>query len=163
MLLAGHGRAGTRTSGALMIVGAVHAPDAFLALTGEQGTATVAYTSTETGAHGMTYKQCWIDLPNGDNEQLPHTGPCPAPDGAALTVVYSPHGIVGPIIGAKGDLMWWWAVGFQLAGIGLLSTTAVLTVRDPALEWHQRRGSAGPVRRPEARSRTASRWYRRRH
>ena len=131
--------------GVLMVVGGVHAPDAFLALTGEQGTATVAYASTETGAHGTHYKQCWIDLPNGDNEQLPKTGACPAPDGAHLTVVYSPGGIVGPIVGARSDLMWWWAVGFQLAGIGLLTTTAVLTVRDPVLERHLRRGLLRPV------------------
>uniref|UniRef100_A0AAU2UY89 Uncharacterized protein n=1 Tax=Streptomyces sp. NBC_00003 TaxID=2903608 RepID=A0AAU2UY89_9ACTN len=49
-------------------------------------------------------------------------------------VVYSPGGVVGPILAARGDLMWWWAAGFQLAGIGLLTTTAVLTVRDPVLE-----------------------------
>lgn len=120
--------------GALMVVGGVHAPDAFLALTGEQGTATVAYASTETGAHGTKYKQCWVDLPNGNNEQLPKTGACPAPRGAHLTVVYSPGGVVGPILGTRSDLMWWWAAGFQLAGIGLLTTTAALTVRDPVLE-----------------------------
>ncbi|MEU5434967.1 hypothetical protein AB0G73_16555 [Streptomyces sp. NPDC020719] len=125
--------------GALLVVGAVHAPDAFLALTGEQGTATVAYASTETGAHGTKYTQCWVDLPDGNNERLPRTGACPAPRGAHLTVVYSPGGIVGPIIGSKGDLMWWWAAGFQLTGIGLLTTTAVLTVRDPVLERRPRR------------------------
>ncbi|GAA2433123.1 hypothetical protein ACFPFX_28790 [Streptomyces mauvecolor] len=126
--------------GALMVVGGVHAPDAFLALVGEQGTATIAYASTETGSHGMKYKQCWVDLPDGNTEQLPRTGPCPAPNGTHRTVVYAPGGVVAPILAAKGDLMWWWAAGFQLAGVGLLTTTAVLTVRDPVLErWPWRR------------------------
>ncbi|WP_330294451.1 hypothetical protein [Streptomyces sp. NBC_00503] len=123
------------TGGALMVIGGLHAPDAFLALTGEQGTATVAYNSTGTGAHGTQYTRCWIDLPNGNNEQLPGTGPCPAPHGTPLTVVYSPGGVVGPILGAEDDLKWWWAAAFQLAGIGLLTATAVVTVRDPVLEW----------------------------
>ncbi|MGW2815799.1 hypothetical protein [Streptomyces sp. NPDC001415] len=120
--------------GALMVVGGVHAPDAFLALTGEQGTATIAYADKETGSHGTQYTQCWVDLPDGNTEQLPRTGPCPGPRGTHRTVVYSPGGVVGPVLAARGDLMWWWAAGFQLAGIGLLATTAVLTVRDPVLE-----------------------------
>ncbi|WP_406509979.1 hypothetical protein [Streptomyces sp. NBC_00212] len=120
--------------GALLVVGGVHAPDAFLALAGEQGTATIAYADVETGSHGTKYIQCWVDLPDGNTEQLPRTGPCPAPDGAHRPVVYSPGGVVGPILRSRGDLMWWWAAGFQLAGVGLLATTAVLTVRDPVLE-----------------------------
>ncbi|MFI6684234.1 hypothetical protein [Streptomyces sp. NPDC050485] len=148
--------------GALMVIGGVHAPDAFLALTGEQGTATIAYASTETGSHGTKYTQCWVDLPDGSTEQLPTAGPCPAPRGAHLTVVYSPGGVVGPILKAKSDLMWWWAAGLQLTGIALLTTTAVLTVRDPVLQWQLRRASAGAVRKPQGRPRVPSR-YRRRH
>ncbi|WP_330335406.1 hypothetical protein OHS33_37610 (plasmid) [Streptomyces sp. NBC_00536] len=133
----------TRTAywagGLLMVVGGVHAPDAFLAVAGAQGTATVAYSSTATGAHGMTYGQCWIDLPNGADEHLPGTGPCPAPHGAHLTVVYSPDGVVGPLLGTKRDLMWWWEAGFLLAGTALLVTTAIRTVRDPARDLPPRR------------------------
>ncbi|MGW5528951.1 hypothetical protein [Streptomyces xanthochromogenes] len=120
--------------GALLVVGGMHAPDALLALTGAQGTATIAYTSTETGSHGTRYIQCWVELPSG-TERLPRTGPCPAPVGARRTVVYSPSGLAGPILTSRGRLMWWWAAGFGLAGIAALTTTAVRTVRGPDLPY----------------------------
>ncbi|MFF4183537.1 hypothetical protein ACFYZ9_10140 [Streptomyces sp. NPDC001691] len=146
--------------GALMVVGAVHAPDAFLALTGKQGTATIAYASTETGSHGTKYLQCWVDLPDGNTEKLPRTGACPAPRGAARTVVYSPGGVVAPLLTAKSGLLWWWAAGFQLAGLAMLTTTAVLTVHDPVRERQLGRVSTGQARkrRPQGPSR-----YRRGH
>lgn len=96
------GQADLLGGGALLVVGGVHAPDAFLALAGEQGTATIAYADMETGSHGTKYIQCWVDLPDGNTEQLPRTGPCPAPDGAHRPVVYSPGGVVGPILGSRG-------------------------------------------------------------
>ncbi|MBX7464568.1 hypothetical protein K1Y80_00560 [Streptomyces sp. MAG02] len=126
-------RAGYWIGGALLVVGGAHAPDAFLALAGDQGRATIAYASTETGSHGTRYKQCWVELPGGDVERLSRTGPCPAPDGTEHLVVYSPSGLVGPILTSRGGLMWWWAAGFGLAGIAALTTTAVRTVRGPDL------------------------------
>ncbi|MFE3684989.1 hypothetical protein ACFXPM_17325 [Streptomyces sp. NPDC059095] len=58
-------RASYWIGGALLVVGGAHAPDAFLALAGDQGRATIAYASTETGSHGTRYKQCWVELPGG--------------------------------------------------------------------------------------------------
>ncbi|MDJ0383498.1 hypothetical protein [Streptomyces sp. G-G2] len=147
--------------GALLVIGGMHAPDAALALTGEQGTAVVDGASTGTGAHGMKYTQCWIDLPNGSNEQLPATGPCPAPHGTHLTVVYSPQGIIGPIVGSRSDLMWWWALVFQLVGIGILTATAVLTVSDPVLERPLGRSAGRRGKRPRPRPGTPPRNRRR--
>ncbi|MBB4926219.1 hypothetical protein [Kitasatospora kifunensis] len=99
---------------------------------GTHGVAHIAYEETGTGSHGTQYKQCYLDLPDNNTEQLRTTGACPAPDGTAVDAYYEPGGD-SPLLPVLADsasmeragLVW----GLPAAlGLGLFGYTMVASL-----------------------------------
>ncbi|MGW1894914.1 hypothetical protein ACWCP6_32430 [Streptomyces sp. NPDC002004] len=113
-----------------LAVGAVYTSPASLVAFGKEGVGFIDYQDRQKGGHG-TYVQCYVQDPDGSVDPLPSGGACPYPDGTPVTMVYSPDGIGGPLLGAKSSYTYAvvvCAVG-QLTGYCLMVAAAVITGR----------------------------------
>ncbi|NUU24774.1 MAG: hypothetical protein HOV68_25210 [Streptomycetaceae bacterium] len=114
----------------ILLASALQAYDLYMYVFGKDGSAVVVEEHTEEVTKGADQeKHCQVRLPDGDQDELRGSGPCPGEPGDRFLVVYDPANRVAPSLGTLDGLDPGAPMGLGAGGMAVMIVTVGVVVR----------------------------------